>query len=95
MSNAERAAIIDRLRPKILAFNLPIEDVKEVLTRLALTDIDVLRDIERDGFDLIAKRLKERKEAESKLCPTCHGNGTVKIPGGVSVCPTCNGRCWR
>lgn len=28
------------------------------------------------------------------LCPTCGGNGVLKIPGGVSECPQCQGRCW-
>jgi hypothetical protein len=30
----------------------------------------------------------------SKLCATCGGNGTLKIPGGVTTCPICDGKCW-
>jgi hypothetical protein len=32
--------------------------------------------------------------SEKALCPNCHGNGVVKIPGGVSECPACKGLCW-
>ncbi len=32
---------------------------------------------------------------ERALCSECHGNGSVRIPGGVSVCPRCDGRCWE
>lgn len=32
--------------------------------------------------------------ADRPLCATCGGNGVVKIPGGVSVCPGCHGECW-
>ncbi len=28
------------------------------------------------------------------LCSRCGGNGTIKIPGGVSVCPACDGECY-
>lgn len=29
------------------------------------------------------------------LCQKCGGNGVVKIPGGVSTCPRCDGRCYE
>lgn len=29
------------------------------------------------------------------LCRKCCGNGVVKIPGGVSMCPRCDGRCYE
>lgn len=29
------------------------------------------------------------------LCTKCGGNGVVKIPGGVSECPRCEGRCYE
>ena len=29
------------------------------------------------------------------LCTICGGNGVVKIPGGVSQCPRCEGRCYE
>ncbi len=29
------------------------------------------------------------------LCQKCGGNGVVKIPGGVSQCPRCDGRCYE
>ena len=28
------------------------------------------------------------------LCSLCEGNGVLKIPGGISECPRCKGRCW-
>jgi len=28
------------------------------------------------------------------LCSTCGGNGSVQIPGGVSLCETCHGEGW-
>ena len=28
------------------------------------------------------------------LCATCHGNGVVKIPGGIMTCVQCNGECY-
>lgn len=28
------------------------------------------------------------------LCQQCGGNGVIKIPGGVSQCPRCDGRCY-
>lgn len=31
---------------------------------------------------------------ERELCGECGGNGVVKIPGGIRVCPKCNGECW-
>lgn len=34
--------------------------------------------------------MSQRRE----LCPTCQGDGAVKIPGGLSVCDTCHGDCW-
>ena len=30
-----------------------------------------------------------------ELCSVCGGNGVVKIPGGISVCPRCDGECWE
>ena len=32
---------------------------------------------------------------DRELCRVCHGNGVVKIPGGVSVCEHCEGDCWE
>ena len=29
------------------------------------------------------------------LCTRCGGNGVVKIPGGVSTCDRCEGRCYE
>ena len=29
------------------------------------------------------------------LCMRCGGNGVVKIPGGVSTCDHCEGRCYE
>ncbi len=29
------------------------------------------------------------------LCQKCGGNGVVKIPGGISQCPRCDGRCYE
>lgn len=28
------------------------------------------------------------------LCQKCGGNGVIKIQGGVSTCPRCDGRCY-
>lgn len=28
------------------------------------------------------------------LCLCCEGNGVIKIPGGVSLCPRCDGDCY-
>lgn len=33
--------------------------------------------------------------SQRELCRECDGNGVVKIPGGVSVCPRCKGDCWE
>lgn len=30
-----------------------------------------------------------------ELCRLCEGNGSVKIPGGVSVCRRCGGDCYE
>jgi hypothetical protein len=30
-----------------------------------------------------------------ELCRQCEGNGVVKIPGGISVCPRCEGRSYE
>jgi len=59
---AERKQIIDRLRPRLLSFGLPVEDLKEILTRLALTEIGVLRQIEAKGIDEIKKAIKKATE---------------------------------
>jgi hypothetical protein len=32
---------------------------------------------------------------ERELCRRCEGNGVVKIPGGVSVCPRCHQDCYE
>lgn len=29
------------------------------------------------------------------LCQQCGGNGVIKITGGVSTCPRCEGRCYE
>lgn len=29
------------------------------------------------------------------LCQQCGGNGVIKIPGGISTCPHCDGRCYE
>ena len=44
----------------------------------------------------VDERSTERATAESTgtLCVQCDGNGVIKIPGGISECPTCKGRCW-
>src|SRR5262245_57420230 len=33
--------------------------------------------------------------SELELCKVCEGNGVLKIPGGVSVCPRCRGTCYE
>lgn len=35
------------------------------------------------------------KRWTDELCQKCGGNGTIKIPGGVSECPHCQGRCYE
>jgi hypothetical protein len=30
-----------------------------------------------------------------QLCGACGGNGVIPIPGGVSVCPHCEGTCYE
>lgn len=30
-----------------------------------------------------------------QLCSVCEGNGVVKIPGGVSTCDHCDGKCYE
>ncbi len=30
-----------------------------------------------------------------ELCRMCEGNGSIKIPGGVSVCRRCGGDCYE
>lgn len=52
----ERTQILDRIRPKLIALKLPLEFLQEVLTRLALTEIDVLREIEAEGIPGIVRR---------------------------------------
>ena len=38
----------------------------------------------------------ERKSKRwTVLCTKCGGNGVVKIPGGVSTCDRCEGRCYE
>lgn len=32
--------------------------------------------------------------SERALCTVCHGNGVLKIPGGLSVCGGCRGDGW-
>jgi hypothetical protein len=32
---------------------------------------------------------------ERELCRRCEGNGVIKIPGGVSVCPRCHQDCYE
>lgn len=32
---------------------------------------------------------------EQELCRLCEGNGVIKIPGGVSVCPRCRQTCYE
>jgi hypothetical protein len=33
--------------------------------------------------------------SERELCRLCEGNGSIKIPGGVSVCRRCGGDCYE
>ena len=33
--------------------------------------------------------------SDRELCPTCEGNGVIKIPGGVATCSACDGACWK
>jgi hypothetical protein len=30
-----------------------------------------------------------------RLCRLCEGNGSIKIPGGVSICRRCGGDCYE
>ena len=41
------------------------------------------------------KAVFQRSRAECPLCSECGGNGVVNIPGGISVCPSCNGECYE
>lgn len=36
-----------------------------------------------------------RLKGERNLCKVCGGNGSLKIPGGIKVCPVCDGDCWE
>lgn len=36
-----------------------------------------------------------RLKNERELCRVCGGDGSVKIPGGIRVCPACDGDCWE
>ena len=38
--------------------------------------------------------LEAAPRKRDELCSTCGGNGSLKIPGGIEVCPACDGRCW-
>jgi len=35
------------------------------------------------------------RTTERELCRECGGNGVVKIPGGISVCPRCAQSCYE
>jgi hypothetical protein len=51
------------------------------------------------GDPPVAEQEKEPTKAQVDcgfcLCSQCQGNGVLKIPGGVTVCKRCNGRCWE
>lgn len=38
---------------------------------------------------------RRRGVSERELCRGCKGNGSIKIPGGVSVCRRCGGDCYE
>ena len=58
----ERQEILGRIQPKLIEFGLEVEDLQEILTRLALTEITVLRQIERDGLTEVLRRVRAAKE---------------------------------
>lgn len=33
--------------------------------------------------------------SDRELCRLCEGNGSLKIPGGVSICRRCGGDCYE
>lgn len=39
--------------------------------------------------------MSDREYFDRELCRECGGNGTVRLVGGISVCPRCQGDCWE
>ena len=56
--------ILTRIQPRLIALGMPAEDIREVMTRLAMTEITVLREIERDGIPEVAKRVQSTASGE-------------------------------
>jgi len=57
---AERKVLLDEMRRQLEAVSLPEQDIREILTRCALTDIAVLHDIVKNGVKLAAGRTGAR-----------------------------------
>lgn len=58
----ERQQILNRIQPILIAFGLSVDQIQEVMTRLALTELPLLRTIEVEGLAEVAERVTARKE---------------------------------
>lgn len=89
----------DRLRELIEQFkewrDAPMVDGRQDEIRAIRSTLNVVV-CELEPLLLVrASQPSEGKRWTEVLCTKCGGNGVIKIPGGMSECPHCEGRCYE
>ena len=100
--NRSRFSGVDSKGPRTERYHWPMHfDEVEDISKAALAYVVACEHDAADKPAVVAARQEEPQEPQKAsmrdwpLCRLCEGNGVLKIPGGVSVCPRCRQTCYE